>query len=40
MSFLAVERAALEELLPGLDTALAAEPLMAWESRDSFWFMA
>ncbi len=35
MSFLATERAALEQLLPGLDAALAAEPLMSWETRDS-----
>lgn len=35
MSFLAAERAVLDELLPGLDEALAAQPLMTWESRDS-----
>jgi len=35
MTFLEAERAALQGLLPGLDAALAAEPLMAWESRDS-----
>ncbi len=35
MTFLATERAAIERLLPGLDAALAAQPLMTWESRDS-----
>jgi alkylation response protein AidB-like acyl-CoA dehydrogenase len=35
MSFLDTERAVLEDLLPGLDTALAADGLMAWETRDS-----
>lgn len=35
MTFLAAEREALAGLLPGLDAALAAEPLMAWETRDS-----
>ncbi len=35
MTFLDTERAALERLLPGLDAALAAEPLMSWEARDS-----
>jgi alkylation response protein AidB-like acyl-CoA dehydrogenase len=35
MRFLATERDTLERLLPGLDAALAAEPLMTWEGRDS-----